>query len=452
MGDYRHYMHILLLAALMALAACNGDSTAPAEPEQGPAITLAAQVEGAATRGGQTGNIDYSVLALSSYGFGVFAHGTATAEGWTDWTNKPVTYNGPDNASNPGSVFAYPGSWTYDDGLKYWTKDVNGGDVDFFAYAPYVGKDGSEYTDATDGATGITAVNKESSDPTDPTGPTITYTIATEPKKCVDLLWGVNGQTGLPWTHTTYQKKGKNPENEDYHPTGGPVLMTFYHALAALGFHVQAMIDKTNDLDNLEDKSDVNGILGTDYKITIKQLTIDGSFYKTNTLDLKNTEPYKANWNTLSGDTKATLTLTVPNDQVNANFKYTTTEGIMNGSMSGVTQDAQQLLIAPHATTGAEQLFFVIPNSEQQNYTITIDWCVCHKRGSTYTAEDHTSTIPVKALALDAGTKYYFNLVFNLRTVSLSVTAEDWEGKPQDINVTIEHGTSASKSLAPVRR
>ena len=407
-----------MLAAVTMLAACSTDSenAAPQPADKGTPITLAAAVEGGDTRSGSVGSIDYKQLTAT--GFGVFASSPLS------WENLSVTYNGPTPAENPGSVFDYPGSWTYGK-LKYWNKDASGGPVDFYAYAPYVS--------AGSGTSGITGIS----------GTNVTYAIATTPSESVDLLWGVKGSTGLPWTGTTYAT------------TGGPVLFTFRHALAAIGFHVQAMIDQTNDTGDLGDASDVSGIIGeasSPYKITIKQVSISGSFHKSATLNLANTIKNTPNWGTPSGSVSS---LTIDNSLINTDFQHpntttstdaTTAQTIMEGSMTGITQQAQQKLINP-ATP--EQLFFVIPNSTQQNYTVTIDWCVSHKTGeSTYSAEDHTSTINVNGLALAAGNRYYINMVFGLKTVNLTVTADDWTSEPQDVTVKIEHGTSASESLA----
>ena len=399
-----------MLAAVTMLAACSTDSenAAPQPADKGTPITLAAAVEGGATRSGSAGSIDYEQLTTT--GFGVFASSPLS------WENLSVTYNGPTPAENPGSVFDYPGSWTYGE-LKYWNKDASGGPVDFYAYAPYVS--------AGSGTSGITGIS----------GTSVTYAIATTPSESVDLLWGVKGSTGLPWTGTTYAN------------TGGPVLFTFRHALAAIGFHVQAMIDQTNDTGDLGDASAVSGIIGTassPYKITIKQVSISGNFYPNATLSLKNETPYTPSWS--SYGTLGENTLTVSNSLINSAFRHTDTASEL-AAMTGITQQAQQKLINP-ATP--EQLFFVIPNSTQQNYTVTIDWCVSHKTGeSTYSAEDHTSTINVNGLALAAGNRYYINMVFGLKTVNLTVTADDWTSEPKDVTVKIEHGTSASESLAP---
>lgn len=415
----------LLLALL--LTACNGDKDTllPIEEmaveEPGTPITLAAEVEGATTRSGMTGSIDYS--ALSHCGFGVFAN--SSVDGWTNWNNTPVTYEGEVPAPNLGPVYEYPGNWTYGE-QKYWKKDANSGPIDFFAYAPYV---------AETGGTGITGVS--------PQGPSVTYTIATTPDECVDLLWGINSTTGLPWKGTTLEDTWRDNTPES---TAGPVLFTFRHALAAIGFHVQAMVDKVNDKGNLEDESNVENLLGTEsaqYKITIEEISINGTFHKTNTLLLDNTTPNTPAWGTPSGS-EANTSLTVGSSLITDYMRHANVD-----TATGVTQEAQQLLITKNAND-AEQLFFVIPNATPQTYTINIKWYVNHWNNSSnsYTPEEHNSTITVSELTLEPGTKYYFNLVFNLKTVKFSVDAEDWTGETVPVSILTERGTSASSSLA----
>ena len=429
----------MLLAATL-LTACGTDSTTTEVPEQSVPITLTAAVDGGITRSGATGTIDYSVLASSGYGFGVFSKIETAVTDWTDWQNEPVTYNGPTPAGNPGTVFAYPGSWIYNGGtFRYWKEHANDKAIDLFAYAPYV-------SSASLTASGITAIGDTTDDPT------VTYTIATEPQDGVDLLWGVNGSTGLPWTGATLAA------------TGGPVLFTFRHALAAIGIHVQAMIDKQNDKDDLTDKSEVANLLGAggDYKLTIKKVeltgkTADDKFYEQGTLHLKNTTKNTPLW---TDGTQAEKTLTVPNAQIVASMRHPGIDAVTTAAVAennimkddditGVTQEPQQLLIVPHATTGAEQLFFVIPNATAQSYQLKLYWCVSGKTTSgSYVAEDRETTIDLGTLTFVAGVKYYLNLVIGLHTVNLNVTAEDWQGESVNISELIEHGTSASESLS----
>lgn len=414
------------LAAALLTSNCTADNEGTTESPQGTAITLSATVEGQNTRAGSTGVIDYSTLATADYGFGVFS--SSASDGFTSWLNNTkVSYNGSESSpvANPEDLYLYPRNWNYGD-TKYWKEDTK---ISFYAYAPYV-SEGS--------GTGISATPADAS---------VTYTIATTPDAGVDLLWGINGDTGLPWTNATLKQ------------TGGPILFTFRHALAAIGFHVQAIIDQDNNTADLTDESEVANLLGESgrYKITVKNLTISGSFSKTATLNLNNETANTPNWGTATGTES---TLSVSNSLINAAFRHpnenattdaTTAESIGN-SLTGITQDAQQLLIANHTTTGKEQCFFVIPNSTE-TYTVTLNWCISGQAAdNSYIAEDRTSTITVSDLALQAGFKYYLNFVVGLRTLRLDVTATDWTNTPVPANVTIEHGTSANSSLAPLRQ
>ena len=348
----RNYIYGIL-ASLFVVACSSEGTTVPSTDSEAVPITLAATVEGSATRAGTAGNIDYSVLASTGYGFGVIASQLG-------WTNQQVTYNGPTPAENPGTVFDYPGSWTYGGDQKYWNKDASGGPVDFYAYAPYVSS-GS-------GLTGITDVS----------GTSVTYTIATDPDNSVDLLWGVKGTTGLPWTGTTLAQ------------TGGPVLFTFRHALAAIGVEVKSNI---TDFD--------------DYTLTVDKVELEGSFHKTNTLNLNNSSANTPNWETPS-DSESKLTIT-------------------------------------GAQIAANKLLFVIPNATKQKYTLKLSWKVT--KGGDDTSK--TSTVNINDLDLLAGTKYHLILNITLMGVTLDVTATDWTGQPVPVDVKIEHGTSASESLAP---
>lgn len=400
------------------------------------------------TRAGGTGTIDYSVLARSSYGFGVFAY--KCDNGFTNWTNKQFVYTGSesDPVSDLEPVHLHSGNWTATD--VNWPHHSRQA-ISFLAYAPYVS--------AGSGSTGITALEGTDIDNTK-----VTYAIATSPENAVDLLWAVRedanraGNIRLPWLNTSIKDSTSVVQNV----SDGNVTLTFHHALSSIGFHVQAMVDKTNDTGNLTDESDVSGVLGTDYKITVKKLTLSGNFYPNAKLNLNNTTSGVPLWQEHTAS--ASNTLSVPNSLINTAFKHPDDESttsvanakaIMDGSMTGVTESANsQLVIIPNATTSAEQCLMVIPNSEVQNYTLTVYWCVSRKNGGTYTAEDHTTNIviPSTNLPLVAGTKYYINLVFGLKSVKFSVTATDWATGEVNSEIVIDNGTSASESLGKKRQ
>ena len=424
--------HIAILAsvlmAMLLTTGCHSDGEAATTEDTTP-ISLAATVYGAATRSGSAGCIDYSVLARSTYGFGVYAYGTK------QWVNMQVTYQGSesDPVANLEDVHMHPGNWFYDTEEDWKSTD----NISFLAYAPYVS--------AGSGSTGITSLSASDVDNT-----TIGYGVASSLSESVDLLWGVKGTTGKPWLNTTLSM------------TGGPVIFTFHHALAAIGFHVQAMIDKDNKDTDFEDESNVDGILGSLAKVTIESVTITGPFYTSGSLNLNNDTKDTPKWTKSPATPSSTeMTLSVANGDIAQAYRHPTSitssstsseikAGIINsGTVTGVTQDAQQLLLAKDGTI--ERCFFAIPN-EAQDYTVTLNWYVSGLSTSgSYLAKRHTSTMTIKGLQLKHDTKYYLNFIIGLRTVQLSVTATDWADVEQPVVVTIEHGTSANSSLAPRR-
>lgn len=452
-----------LLALTALLTCCTSDdvTTEQTAAKQGAPLSFdVAEVVEEQTRSGSTGNIDYSVLSKSGYGFGVIAGAPLS------WDNKQVKY--VDDAGtnvNPGSAFFYPSKWRYwtsDNEIKYWNKDINGAAVDFYAYAPYV--------ESPSGSTGITEINS--------TDKTISYHINPTIGQGVDLLWGVNGSTGLPWEKTTYSDAGtkQNPNL----PTGGPVLFTFRHALAAIGFRTQVMINQENITTDFEDKSAIDGVLWSDdpekwsgnYKVTIKKIELIGDFHPDGTLSLDNETKNVANWTSKTAATEQTLTVSAdPNGddnnvdgQIMASMRHphaktTTTDGeggsdsdaktiMTSATITGVSQDVQQQVAIDDAN-GKESCFFVIP-SAARDYTLKLYWCVSATlpNETTYIAEDHENTINISSLELKAGTKYLLTFVIGLKLIGLTVEATDWNTENVNAQITIEHGTSASESLA----
>lgn len=233
------------------------------------------------TRAGYEGSINNDVLkdnTTGANGFGVFAYYTGT--------DTYETKNGTSNTLIPNFMYnehiyfdASSSAWKYDN-LKYWPNEVasgavdtqspaatttysNGGNLSFFAYAPYVPFTISPTTD------GIVAINAQ----TDNTGnavegdPKISYVLATD-GNVVDLLWGTlygttanvldagspsqTSNLGITSTATTVNPqpisdRGNNGWQKDIlkdytvnadltkQKTAGQVGFLFKHALAKIG-------------------------------------------------------------------------------------------------------------------------------------------------------------------------------------------------------------------------
>ena len=407
----------LMVVLLALLTACSDEQTSSTD---NTLLTIGATVPGT-TRAGATGTIDNQTL--TTCGFGVFAYG---GDDTTLFDNQKVTYG--DSYDEWRDVHLHPNYWNYG-AQKEWPKGTK---YSFYAYAPYVSAGASE--------AGITSVTSNSS------GPTVGYQVATDPSASVDLLWGVNGMTGLPWTEQTRDSNG------------GLVLFTFHHALAALGLHVQAMVDQDNNLTDLGDESPT-GSLGTDCKVTLQDITITpktNQFYASGTLNQKNTTANVPLW-TLNAADRTVDKLTLSSGQIDNALIDQGDKAPSEMATPGVTATANSQTVIKKDGSGREQYVMLIPD-DAQDYDVTVEYYVTYKTSDAtpaYKRIGYTGTSARKAtfsgLALKSDTRYYLNLVIGLTTFNLSVTAEDWQGSPVDVDIKIENGTSANSSLAPSR-
>ena len=186
----------------------------------------------AAGVGGGVGAIDTDVLKQSDYGFGVFAY----------FTGKEVYGNyrqiAGTNKEYPNFMYNEKITWNIDKNqweyspIKYWPNEIqkgdvddqnndtsndpaqggndNGGNVSFFAYAPYVAS--TQASTAIDGANvngtptyGIIKISSNdyvgaAADAPNPayfSDPYLTYVLPPSTAKPVDLLWGTTGKNGV---------------------------------------------------------------------------------------------------------------------------------------------------------------------------------------------------------------------------------------------------------------
>ena len=213
----------------LALASCTddnlvttGDELAQLEAAEGNAITFGTYMSGTpTTRAGYRGAITTDVLKDNNKakGFGVFAWYTGT-KGYGDynkWSGGSVADIAPNFMYNQrvywNNSAGYVTGWGYAP-LKFWPNEVQNGDVDdqdndsgsdpastnyshggnlsFFAYAPYVSVTPSTGVPTSGSTTeGITALS--ANDVT--TDPTVTYVVPADGSEIVDLLWGTYSGT-----------------------------------------------------------------------------------------------------------------------------------------------------------------------------------------------------------------------------------------------------------------
>ena len=444
--------YILALITIL-LAGCSGDDSLlttdePGTRTSGNVITLGVkEVKSPVTRAQHTGSMDFAQLETT--GFGVYGY-----EGDAEYNYSTTVYNlfaanthvtFIDGGTTPTTNLDIPGSWKYTDtteGLKEWKADKK---YTFFAYAPYMSVgEGTFGTDA-----GINTISTGAGDPT------IAYTVAVDPAKSVDLLWGVRTDTS--------DKSGKPWKDLQQGKTASAVLFTFYHALCAIGLHAQVMVDQKNDTDNLGDLSQM-GTIGdaNGCKVTLKSITITPAgttspvtaavpFHKSGVLNLNNVTQHVPNWSSTSGTLESLVLNSAETieegllDPHPGDFEELTpgNTGVMtNVSVPGIVETAN----TQHIIKG-DNLFMLIPQ-DAQDYDITIEYFLTYKTETGYHREAKTGTAKIKNLELAAGMKYYLNLVFGLTTFKLNVMATDWVGETQNTTVVIETGTSAGHSLA----
>ena len=409
------------LAVLALMASCsssNDDLNGGATQENNIPLTFSSYLGKTATsRAGATGVQTTSTLATN--GFGLFAYYSNDAE-----YAQSITPNFMYNTKVTGTPTDAPTSWTYSP-LRYWPNetgtDGNGATSEkvdhltFFAYAPYVTPtDNSK--GAIDGATeGITALTSNAT----AGDPKVSYTVASDPAKSVDLLWGVSNTA--TWDNVTGKAltltEGLPYLNLIKPKTGQTVNFNFKHALSRLGLTVQGAFDQ----------KDPGGTL-TDAKITVAKVEITGdAFAAKGVLNLNNTKAGEPLWETSAADA-GKLSLTLDGDKLNDNIKDAGDGKKAAVQPDGVTATSQSLLkdntyfmFIPGTATADKPLKIKITY-----YTTTDD----PNLATGYTRVENVITKSISAadpgLKFEAGKAYTLNLVLGMTSVKVTATVADW--------------------------
>lgn len=404
---------LALLALMASCSSSNDDLNGGATQENNIPVTFSSYLGKTATsRAGATGVQTTSTLATN--GFGLFAY-------YTDNSSYDGTSSTPNfmyNTQVTGTPTDAPTSWTYSP-LRYWPnetgKDGNGATSDgtdrltFFAYAPYV--EATATTGAvTDNTVGITALTKNS----DAGDPKVSYTVASDPAKSVDLLWGVSNTaswdnvTGTALTLT----EGLPYLNLIKPKTGQTVNFNFKHALSRLGLTIQGAFDQKAPGGTLKDA-----------KITVAKVEITGeNFAAKGVLNLNNTEAGVPKWETVDG----TLSLTLDGDNLNETIKdagevkaASQQEGV-TATQKNLLKDNTYFMFIPGTATADKPLKVKITY-----YTTTDD----PNLATGYTRVENAITKSISATAglkFEAGKAYTLNLVLGMESVNVTATVADW--------------------------
>lgn len=422
---------LALLALMASCSSSNDDLNGGATQENNIPVTFSSYLGKTATsRAGAAGTITTdganSTTSLQTEGFGLFATYTDNAE-YTAATGPNFMYNTKVSTKD----------WTYSP-LRYWPNETSTTNADgkgatsegvdrlsFFAYAPYVEATATTgaVTENTVGITALTANNVT-------TDPKVTYVVADDPSKSVDLLWGVVPAGTTKWSNVTGTDidiaEGKPYLNLIKPKTNQKVNLLFKHALAKLNLNVVGAFDAVT-----------GGTKDAATKITVASVTIEGTgFKKTAVLNLNNTTANEPLWEAVkdAGD----ITLTVSDANLNSKIKDSGKDEAQ--TVDGVTETAQDLLNSD--ATSAQKAFMIIPSSATDNsLKVTIDYYVNTTDASLakgYSRVENKITKTITGFAPEAGKNYTLLLSLGMTSVKVSATVSDW---------TTEDGSSTQVDL-----
>ena len=488
-------------AALTMLASCSQSddlNNAPVVAEsQNNAIEFGTYVgkgTGTRTTNGTPGSITTTSLQTGAHkdaGFGVFAYYTGT----NNYTYSAVTTTGATGQTsvkpnfmynqqvkwNDGLSASYVTKWQYSP-LKYWPNEVasgavdnqtgaattdytHGGNVSFFAYAPYVSSASGD-----DGITGMTAASAQSD-------PILTYSVAAAGNDVVDLLWGTAGSasanvvggansgvtynsTGSEYQQSILPNKATSPDgytlNADLtkQKTNGKVDFAFKHALAKVGGSTTTGVVTPNGLLIQLDLDNQQGALNGGTKeaatlVTVKSITIsakaksaaagDDKYYQTKqtgTFNLAN-----GYWNITSTQgtaaAAATTTHIINQSGTGTNVAGTLDADIAenaityssgwkaNGNaIAGVTETAKNV----YSTEAAPLVF--IPGTYPE-LTVTVDYFVRtydEKLDGNFSEVEQNITKTITfAEAVKLNKQYNLLIHLGLTSVKFTATVNDWD-------------------------
>lgn len=422
---------LALLALMASCSSSNDDLNGGATQENNIPVTFSSYLGKTATsRAGAAGTITTdganSTTSLQTEGFGLFATYTDNAE-YTAATGPNFMYNTKVSTKD----------WTYSP-LRYWPNETSTKNADgkgatsegvdrlsFFAYAPYV--EATATTGAvTENTVGITALTANNAT----TDPKVTYVVADDPSKSVDLLWGVVPAGTTKWSNVTGTDidiaEGKPYLNLIKPNTTQKVNFNFRHALAKLGLKVVGAFDAVT-----------GGTKDAATKITVASVTIEGKgFKKTAVLNLNNTTANEPLWEAVDGADD--ITLTVSGDNLNSKIKDSGKDEAQ--TVDGVTETAQDLLNSD--ATSAQKAFMIIPSSAaDKSLKVTIDYYVNTTDASLskgYSRVENKITKTITGFAPEAGKNYTLLLSLGMTSVKVSATVADWtDGSSTQVDLPI---------------
>lgn len=355
-----------------------------------------------------------TVNDLIQTGFGVFAYTT----GEKDYTVRQTDYIPNFMYNQLVSYNTASKTWDYSPTV-YWPE----GKTSFFAYAPYQ-QDASERLTAMNGSTSFSGGNSYQGDPT------VTYSVAGDPTKSVDLLWATNTE-GLPWLNQTK-------------PTVSTRLLFYFrHALAKVNLQAEYVVEKGTE-DDTQTSANTLVLIDSIY------VEGDGSLPSTATLSLANTTASTPLWSQPSGKVKVVIGSSALNGlyasasvtDADAFKKVKEGGGGLPMILNGGTDKATDILLpmtspAGNATPAALML---IPSSATSSAATTMRVTVVYTIVSydenlkynnppylAFTRHQRVSGSCTFSDGLVAGRVYSVRLKIGLHALRFQVDADNWQ-------------------------
>ncbi len=435
MNKTRHIWTLTLTALL--LAACSatdiesdGDNYTPSD------IPIAFDAEATGYKGIETrsssdnGGYKGPIVDLSTIqdadkgdGFGVLAHYSGSSNYASSYPapnfmyNQQVTYN------------STSGTWEYDP-VKYWPNN-DGDKISFFAYTPYTKLDESSHIKGGN-SYGIAAITSNS---LSGSWPNIRWQLGYYPygwstgtEKTHDLCWGVNPDTGLPYTDQTKQTIDETDR----------IKFKFIHALSRVAFSVQKDYDE-----------EISGVT-----VTVRYLRIEGNFPVRANLILCNDVANTAYWyyyTDLNANGQADAgevgvaqdTTMVKNEE--GNMVVGTTKPYVRGwtmpsditvekgdeNRKNVFTGTTPITLTTSSTyedkdNKAKEYFLIIPTERfgSVDYTIYVQYFITHADGTVM--ENYVKK--TVSLNLKCNTQYEIKLKIGLDKLTIDgITVSDWD-------------------------
>ena len=448
-------------AALM-LAACSNDGEVAvnngAQLQSGSGIVAFDTYTSSATKAGYEGIM--TTNELKPRGFGVFAQHSSNAD-YSESAN-PVA-----NFMWNQKVYFNSGAWTYEP-LKYWPNEtvydpqnpasdpINPSDptisahadkLSFFAYAPYVkelasasgnGKldiDNDGTTDEYDAVPAITAsgikdakvggIEAVIANSATGNDPWVRYTVATDPAKSVDLLWGVAPAGGLSYTNvtggTTTVGEGMPLKNLIKPAKDQKIKFLFQHALARIGMTVVYAADQISAGGTLDDQTKI-----AVKSVAIEEVTATKKLALSGALNLNNTTKFRALWSNKAADT---FSASVSGEGLNPNIKYyTNKETTWNyattlTTWTGVTNVETDVI-------KDKKYFMVIPGNDDTDLKVTITYAVITKDTKLADGYSEVENVIYKTITIPSlinNKAYNLKLILGMTSVKLEAEVADWQ-------------------------